>query len=88
MSFNIENLNFRYRQLTREDRLMKKTLLEHHYELRIASLRDDSIADCAKRIAVVEHLATEHGWKHLCEGKCIDINLLNNTNCQCGSQHR
>ncbi len=67
---------------------MKKTLLEHHYELRIASLRDDSIADCAKRIAVVEHLATEHGWKHLCEGKCIDINLLNNTNCQCGSQPR
>jgi hypothetical protein len=62
---------------------MKKTLLEHHYELRIASLRDDFVADCAKRIAVVEHLATEHGWKHLCEGKCIDINLLNiYANCQ------
>ena len=56
---------------------MKKTLLERHYELRIESLRDDSIVDYTKRLAVVERLATEHGWKHLCEGKCIDIKLQN-----------
>jgi len=56
---------------------MKKTLLEHHYELRIESLKDDSIADFAERLAVVERLATVHGWKHLCEGKCIDIKLQN-----------
>ena len=63
---------------------MKKTLLEHHYALRIESLRDDPIAGYAKRLAVVERLATEHGWKHLCEGKCIDINLQNiSTACQC-----
>jgi hypothetical protein len=68
---------------------MKKTLLEHHYELRIELLRDDSIADYAKRIAVVERLATEHGWKHLCEGECIDINLHNiYTACHCRARPR
>jgi hypothetical protein len=56
---------------------MKKTLLEHHYELRIESLRDDSNINYAKRLVAVERLATEHGWKHLCERECIDIKLQN-----------
>jgi hypothetical protein len=56
---------------------MKKTLLEHHYELRIDSLRDDSSVDYDKRLTVVERLATVHGWKHLCERECIDIKMQN-----------
>ena len=68
---------------------MKKTLLEHHYEFRIESLRDDSIADYAERLGVVERLATEFGWKHLCEGECIDINLQSSfTACQCRARPR
>jgi hypothetical protein len=68
---------------------MKKTLLEHHYELRIESLRDDPIADYAERLAIVERLATEHGWKHLCAGECIDNNLQNTyTACQCRARPR
>jgi hypothetical protein len=56
---------------------MKKTLLEHHYELRIESLRDDYSVDYAKCLVTVELLAKEHGWKHMCERKCIDIKMQN-----------
>lgn len=60
-----------------EGRPMKKTLLEHHYELRIESLRDVSGADCPKRLVTVELLAKMHGWKFLCERECIDIKMQN-----------
>jgi hypothetical protein len=66
-----------YLQLTWEGRPMKKTLLEHHYELRIESLRDDPSVNYQKRIATVEYLAKEYGWKHLCERKYIDIKMQN-----------
>ncbi len=56
---------------------MKKTLLEHHYELRIESLRDDPSVNCSKYLATVESLAKEHGWKHVCERECIDIKMQN-----------
>jgi hypothetical protein len=56
---------------------MKKTLLEHHYELRIESLRDDPAINYEKRLVTVELLAKEHGWKHLCERQCIDIKMQN-----------
>jgi len=56
---------------------MKKTLLEHHYELRIESLRDDPSVNFEKRLVTVELLAKEHGWKHLCERECIDIKMQN-----------
>jgi hypothetical protein len=56
---------------------MKKTLLEHHYELRIESLRDDPRVNCEKRLVTVELLAKELGWKHLCERECIDIKMQN-----------
>jgi len=56
---------------------MKKTLLEHHYEFRIESLRDDPRVDYSKYLAAVELLAKEHGWKHLCERECIDIKTKN-----------
>jgi hypothetical protein len=56
---------------------MKKTLLEHHYELRIESLRDDPGINYEKRLVTVELLAKEHGWKHLCERQCIDIKMQN-----------
>jgi hypothetical protein len=56
---------------------MKKTLLEHHYELRIESLCDDARINCAKRLVTVELLAKEHGWKHVCGRECIDIKMTN-----------
>ena len=56
---------------------MKKTLLEHHYELRIESLRDDPGANYQKRLVTVERLAKEHGWRHVCERECIDIKMQN-----------
>ena len=56
---------------------MKKTLLEHHYELRIESLRDDPRVDCVTRLVTVESLAKELGWKHMCERECIDIRMQN-----------
>lgn len=52
---------------------MKKTLLEHHYALRIETLRDDPTVSFERCIAVIESLASEHGWTHLCERECIDI---------------
>jgi len=52
-------------------------LLEHHYELRIESLRDDPGINYEKRLVTVELLAKEHGWKHLCERQCIDIKMQN-----------
>jgi hypothetical protein len=36
---------------------MKKALLEHHYEFRIESLRDDPSVNYEKRLATVEHIA-------------------------------
>jgi hypothetical protein len=54
---------------------MKKTLLEYHCELRIEALRDDPRVDYPKRLVAVELLAQEHGWKHLCERKCIDVKM-------------
>ena len=56
---------------------MEKTLLEHHYELRIESLRDDPSVNYQKRLATVEYLAKEFGWKYLCERQCIDIKMQN-----------
>jgi hypothetical protein len=56
---------------------MKKTLLEHHYELRIESLREDPNVDYSKYLATVEFLAREHGWRHLCERECINIKMKN-----------
>jgi hypothetical protein len=56
---------------------MKKTLLEHHYELRIESLRDDPRIDYSRYLASVEFLAKEHGWKHMCEREFIDIKMRN-----------
>jgi hypothetical protein len=56
---------------------MKKTLLEHHYELRIESLRDDPRVDYSKFLATIEVLAKENGWRHLCERECIDIKMQN-----------
>jgi hypothetical protein len=56
---------------------MKKTLLEHHSELRIESLRDDPSVNYEKRLSTVELIAKEHGWKHLCEREYIDIKMQN-----------
>lgn len=56
---------------------MKKTLLEHHYELRVESLRDDPRMNFRQRLVTVELLAKEHGWKHVCERECIDIRMQN-----------
>jgi len=56
---------------------MKKTLLEHHYELRVESLRDDPRMHFRQRLVTVELLAKEHGWKHVCERECIDIRMQN-----------
>lgn len=56
---------------------MKKTLLEHHYELRIESLRDDPRMNFRQRLVTVELLAKERGWKHVCERECIDIKMQN-----------
>jgi hypothetical protein len=56
---------------------MKKTLLEHHYELRIESLRDDPRVDYSKFLNTIEALAKENGWRHLCERECIDIKMQN-----------
>lgn len=56
---------------------MKKTLLEHHYEFRIESLRDDPSVDYSKYLANVEFLAKEFGWKHMCEREYIDIKVQN-----------
>ncbi|MBI5580349.1 MAG: hypothetical protein HY895_14445 [Deltaproteobacteria bacterium] len=56
---------------------MKKTLLEHHYELRIGTLQDDPSVNHAKRLVTVELIAKEHGWKRLSELECIDIKTQN-----------
>jgi hypothetical protein len=56
---------------------MKKTLLEHHYELRIESLRDDPSVNYDKRLVTVQLIAKEHGWTHLCEREYIDIKMQN-----------
>jgi hypothetical protein len=60
-----------------EGRPMKKTLLEHHYDLRIEALRDDPSVNVKQFLVTVEFLAEEHGWKHLCERECIDIKMNN-----------
>lgn len=54
---------------------MEKTLLEHHYEFRIASLRDDPGANYKNYLAAVERLAMEYGWNHLCDRDSIDIRM-------------
>ena len=56
---------------------MKKTLLEHHYELRIESLRDDPNIDYSKCLVTVEYLTKKLGWKHMCERECINIKMQN-----------
>jgi hypothetical protein len=45
----------------REVIYVTKTLLEHHYELRLEALRDDP----------------EHGWKWLCDYETINIKMQN-----------
>lgn len=49
----------------------EKTLLEHHYELRIGALQDDPRVDYAKRLIVVELMAATLGWKYLCPMEAI-----------------
>jgi hypothetical protein len=56
---------------------MKKTLLEHHFEFRIESLRDVPGINYSKYLATIEFLAKEHGWKHLCERESINIKMQN-----------
>jgi hypothetical protein len=55
----------------------KKTLLEHHYELRIEALKDDPRFNYSKRLVTVELLATELGWRHLCDREYITYRLQN-----------
>jgi hypothetical protein len=52
-----------------------KTLLEHHYELRIEALRDDPRVNYAKRLVAVERLAMNLGWKHMCDKEFIAIHM-------------
>lgn len=54
----------------------EKTLLEHHYELRIESLKDDPRVNYAKRIVTVEMLAAEFGWKHMCSREYINYRVM------------
>lgn len=49
----------------------EKTLLEHHYELRIEALRDDPRVNYAKRMITVELMAGQLGWKHICPIEAI-----------------
>ena len=56
---------------------MKKALLEHHYELRIESLRDDPNVNYSKRLATVEFPAKKYGWRHLYERECVNIKMEN-----------
>ena len=49
----------------------KKTLREHHYQLMIEALQDDPRVNYAKRIVVVELMASTLGWKHLCPIEAI-----------------
>ena len=56
---------------------MQKTLFDHHRDLRIELLRDDPRIDWEKRLAAVERMAAEHGWRHLCERECIEIKTRN-----------
>jgi hypothetical protein len=58
---------------------MEKTLLEHHYSLRIESLRDDPAVNYAQRIVAVEMLARERGWRFLCDEELIAIRVMQNT---------
>lgn len=50
-----------------------KTLLEHHYELRVKALSDDPRIDFAKLLKTTESLAKEKGWKFQCERDLILI---------------
>ncbi len=52
---------------------MKKTLFEHHRALRLETLRDRPAENYKKSLAIIELLAREHGWTHLCERECIEI---------------
>lgn len=54
-----------------------KTLLEHHYNLRIASLADNPRINYARRLVIVEMMANEHGWKYVCPLEAI-LNRVNN----------
>lgn len=55
----------------------EKTLLEHHYTLRIEALKDDPRVNYAKRIVAVELMAAEYGWKHLCSIESINCKVEN-----------
>lgn len=56
---------------------MKKTLLEHHYELRIESLKDDPNVNYGKRLVIIEMLANEFSWKHMIEREAIEAKAVN-----------
>lgn len=56
---------------------MDKTLLEHHYHYRIAALADDLTDRCARRLVVVETMAKELGWRHVCAAEAIEIKTQN-----------
>jgi hypothetical protein len=64
---------------------MKKTLLEHHYEIRIESLRDDPSVNYDKRLVAIQLIAKEHNLAELyrtqgqfaqTESLCNPINKL------------
>jgi hypothetical protein len=54
-----------------------KTLLEYHYETRIEALSNDLDNGYAKRMVIIEMLANQYGWKHLCEAELINKHITN-----------
>lgn len=54
-----------------------KTLLEHHYEARIDALAHDLDCSYGKRMVVIELLALEKGWEHLCDKETIIYKMEN-----------
>lgn len=49
----------------------KKTLREHHYQLMIEALQDDSRVNYPKRIVTIELMAVSLGWTHVCSLEAI-----------------
>jgi hypothetical protein len=47
-----------------------KTLLEHHYSLRIEELSTED-NECKKNLKACELLATDLGWRYLCDLELI-----------------
>lgn len=51
---------------------MERTLLEYYYALRIAALATDEDLSYGQRMVVIELLANQYGWKHLCDQAYLD----------------